>query len=303
MGGVARRNFKMFQKLCGTGAYRNVAIVTTRWDEVDVQIGREREEELVSKPTLFKGVLDGGATYFRYSRTSQSAKKILNHLLDLPPTELLIQTEIVGERKNVPDTLAGLELRKEILKLEEQHKEDMRALQEEMEEAMREHENGAVADLQKELQELRKKMANLSEEKGKLSSTLSLSPALHPPGAIKHASSKAGPSRQPAQPNVPVKSPSSPPSRQPPAQRTGRTGGTPAVRPYTPYSSDEGEDTDPVQTRSESGYDIVSLLMIFLVLLIHFFMSSSAILIILLLFYAIIIYTFMYFVFFCLPIR
>jgi len=61
MGGVSRRNFNMFRKLCGEETLRNVLIVTTMWGIVPVPQAEAREKELASDDLLFKSVIDKGA--------------------------------------------------------------------------------------------------------------------------------------------------------------------------------------------------------------------------------------------------
>jgi len=72
----------MFQKLCGQDAMKNVVIVTTMWDKVAEDEGRRREQELKEKDSLFKPLLDGGATMMHHERTVESATKVINYLLE-----------------------------------------------------------------------------------------------------------------------------------------------------------------------------------------------------------------------------
>ena len=48
VGGIAKRNFNMFRKLCGDETLRNVVIVTNMWGEVSPAQGAARERELAA---------------------------------------------------------------------------------------------------------------------------------------------------------------------------------------------------------------------------------------------------------------
>lgn len=164
---VTKRNFAVFLELCGPDALQDVVIATTRWDELDESLGVKRENELKSKATLFKPAIDGGASLVRCQGTRDSAHAILRDLLrvERPPMELQIQREMVHEGKDISDTAAGLELRREILKLTEENERELRELQDEMEDATREE----VPGLEREFQVLRDKLAQLDMEQKKLS--------------------------------------------------------------------------------------------------------------------------------------
>ncbi|KAJ7785226.1 P-loop containing nucleoside triphosphate hydrolase protein [Mycena maculata] len=126
--GSAARNFNMFQKLCGTDAFVNVAIVTTRWDEEDEDIAKERLEKLKTKLS----VVDGGAQIFRHDRSYTSASDILRNFVGMTPKPLLIQREMADEGKQLSQTSAGQQLEHEILQLLEQHQREMASLLEDM---------------------------------------------------------------------------------------------------------------------------------------------------------------------------
>lgn len=50
MSGSSIRNLDMFKALCGEDAYKHVVLATTMWEQVDLKIGEQRENELKSKP-------------------------------------------------------------------------------------------------------------------------------------------------------------------------------------------------------------------------------------------------------------
>ncbi|THH31507.1 hypothetical protein EUX98_g2680 [Antrodiella citrinella] len=154
MGGVNRRNFNMFRKLCGDETLKNVLLVTTMWSHVDLKTGESREEELRTDEILFKPVLDKGAQLVRHDNTLQSAQAILYRLIQNHPEPLRIQRELVDEKKDIEDTGAGEELARELAAVIRKHREELRAVQEEMNEAI------AAKDMEtkQELEEVRQKL-------------------------------------------------------------------------------------------------------------------------------------------------
>ncbi|KAL4077638.1 hypothetical protein J3A83DRAFT_1639255 [Scleroderma citrinum] len=79
--GTLERDRQVFRKLCAAVLLKNIVIVTTMWDKVSVEEGEQREKELRSSDSLFKSLLDCGATMMRYDGTSKSAADVINHLL------------------------------------------------------------------------------------------------------------------------------------------------------------------------------------------------------------------------------
>ncbi|EMD33878.1 hypothetical protein CERSUDRAFT_76065 [Gelatoporia subvermispora B] len=112
--GIGQENFRMFRKICGSGAMENVAIVTNMWSEVKEEVGLERERELGPKPLFFKDAIDNGARMMRYHDSKKSGRRIIRSLLDTSPRTLQIQQETVDEQKSLPRTEAGTDLQKKL---------------------------------------------------------------------------------------------------------------------------------------------------------------------------------------------
>ena len=154
MSGTPVKNFKMFRKLCGESALRNVVIVTNMWGGVDHQVGERREAELKGKDKFFKPVLEKHAQMTRHEDTIESAQRILRLVLHNHPLPLRIQVELVDEGKELHETSAGEELNQELSAQIRKHKKDMRALEEQMQQAMRDKDE----EIRMELEEETKKM-------------------------------------------------------------------------------------------------------------------------------------------------
>jgi hypothetical protein len=132
MGGISTRNFKMFRQLCGESTLKNVVIVTNMWSEVSQDIGIAREAELASEDLFFKPVLDKGAQMVRHSNTSASAHAIIARIVENHPLSLQIQRELVDQKMDIGKTAAGEELNRELNIQLQKHRNELRALQEEM---------------------------------------------------------------------------------------------------------------------------------------------------------------------------
>ncbi|KAI6030301.1 P-loop containing nucleoside triphosphate hydrolase protein [Pisolithus marmoratus] len=132
MGGAARRNLRMFHKICGQDSLKNVVIVTTMWDKVTPEEGERHEQELRSSKTLFKPLLDGGAVMHRHHGTLTSALKIVDSLLNVQDhTTTQIVQELLYEQKTLEETAAGTEIQSELRAILQKHTADIKKLEEE----------------------------------------------------------------------------------------------------------------------------------------------------------------------------
>ncbi|KAJ3557226.1 hypothetical protein NM688_g1579 [Phlebia brevispora] len=158
--GIAKRNFDMFQKLCGEASLRNVAIVTNMWNEVTPERGADREHQLRTDEILFKPAIVQGAEMFRHDRTLQSAQKIVQYLVNRHPRVLRIQEELVNEKKDVKQTAAGLELDRELAERVKMHERELEKLKRDMEEV--------IAAKDKRIQNLEAEVKRIQNERDRL---------------------------------------------------------------------------------------------------------------------------------------
>jgi hypothetical protein len=68
MGGISKRNLRLFKQLCGDGS-----ITTTFWRGVTKEEGDRRELELRESPNLFQPLINGGAQLARHDKDVTSA--------------------------------------------------------------------------------------------------------------------------------------------------------------------------------------------------------------------------------------
>ena len=128
----------MFRNLCGETSLCGVVIVTTMWSEITQPIGEEREKELATKDVFFKPALDKGARLARHTDTRESAQAIIRSIIDNQPTPITLQIqEELSRGLSISETLAGRELGHELFEQMERHRQEMRGLMSEMQEASR----------------------------------------------------------------------------------------------------------------------------------------------------------------------
>ena len=170
MGGALTKNFRMFRNLCGERALRNVVIVTNMWGGVEPEVGEAREAELKTDDIFFKPALERGAKMARHENTVPSAEAIIRLLINNHPSPLLIQKELVDERKDIAETSAGEELNRELNAQIKVHQEEMRTLTEEMEQATKDKDEETRNELEIETKRMREEVERFEEETRRLAS-------------------------------------------------------------------------------------------------------------------------------------
>ena len=158
MGGIARKNFNMFKKLCGENALKNVVIVTNMWGEVDSQVGNAREAELAREDIFFRPVLQRGSRMVRHDNTVASAERAIRLILENHPLPLRIQEELVNEHKDISETGAGEELNRELNAQIRRHREEIKILGEDMEQAMKDKDEETRRELELEMMRMQKEI-------------------------------------------------------------------------------------------------------------------------------------------------
>ena len=161
VGGTATRNIRMFASLCGPEAMKNVAIVTTRWDELQgdeqLQAAGKTETELLGRH--FKDFTDGQAQVHRHYNTLPSAQAIMSSLLRCPPIgKIQVVAEILSG-KTLPKTGAGLELKEQLVQLMSHYEDELNRLSNEFQAAIQFDNNAheeEIAKMRRELEKVKK---------------------------------------------------------------------------------------------------------------------------------------------------
>ena len=160
--GAARRNLEMFNHLCGDAALNKVIICTTQWGSVILEDGAQREDEIQRRH--WGEMVAKGSQVRRFMGDQNSAWEIMSVFLQRASEHhqklgneiaLQIQDEMAVERKVIPETKAGKELRLRLQEFLELQKVSL-----ELEQKMT---RGAVIDVNK-LAETRKNMDELTAQ-------------------------------------------------------------------------------------------------------------------------------------------
>jgi len=169
-GGISTRNFRMFRKICGEDTLSSVVIATTMWDQVDETIGGRREEELSTKEVFFKAAVDKGARLLRHSNDIQSARSIVNSIVQRhrAPITLQIQDEL-SRGLDISETKAGAELRQEIFEQMERHREEIKGIMLEIQEANRNRDEQSRQELAHEREKIERLILRMQEDSASLS--------------------------------------------------------------------------------------------------------------------------------------
>lgn len=148
VGGISRRTFNVFRKLCGQDSLANVMIVTNMWSNPPTERELEREDELRTHSDFFQPALEKGATLVRREHKNQeSAHAIIRRLLDKQPTVMSFQHELVDEKRELSETGAGQEVAHELIMAAERHKAEMQSLKADMEAALNERDEQTQKEL------------------------------------------------------------------------------------------------------------------------------------------------------------
>ena len=178
MGGASNRNLRIFRKICGEDALKNVVVVTTRWEDIqekDIEAMRRREDDLMkTKGDFFEPLIAAGARFLRHDNTFESARKIMDLILPNDPIALKIQVDMKNGVK-LEDTAAGSELTAEmgseliveVNKLKVKHSSEMELLQKEMQQAIVDNDEKSRKELEEEQvkQEQEKKKWEAAKQK------------------------------------------------------------------------------------------------------------------------------------------
>jgi hypothetical protein len=150
--GSALKNLSMFKKLCGDDFYPQTVLATTMWENLQgVAVGAGREQELLDRREWWGHMKQRGSTIFRHHDTRDSAIAIVDYIVGLRKKGALdIQKEMVDQHKNLDQTLAGQETQKELIEANKRHEREIRQLEEQKNDALRDKDLELVEILREE---------------------------------------------------------------------------------------------------------------------------------------------------------
>jgi len=168
VGHATMRNIKMFQALCGDNGLGSVVLATTRWDMVDHETGRRREQELCERPQMWKRMIDHGSKVFRQDRYQESALGIIQYLINKKRRVHVRLQEEMAHGASLDETGAGKEVQAEIDKLKKKYEKELTDLRREMDEAIRRNNLERQEEIDNLKAELEVKQREMVENERKL---------------------------------------------------------------------------------------------------------------------------------------
>jgi hypothetical protein len=172
MGGTALRNNRMFRKLVGADALKNVILATTFWEGIPPQVGVQREKELCSNPDFWGGMLERGAKMVKLTKTRESGLALLEQI-SANETVVLDDESVLREQREALEAIQKkMEEEKEAAKLkmereaEHARREAARKLAHEKRELQRQREKEEKAQKDEEIRlEMEQVQARIRYEK------------------------------------------------------------------------------------------------------------------------------------------
>lgn len=115
MAGSPLRLLEIFKNLCGTHALVNVILVTSMWDDVSEEDGTIRETELCNK--YWKTMIAAGSRTARFLNSHESGNDIISRIELGSRLPVLLQKELVDEKKTLAETAAAASLVKWLVEI------------------------------------------------------------------------------------------------------------------------------------------------------------------------------------------
>jgi hypothetical protein len=159
--GSERRRTRLFEKVCGPDAYKNIVIGTTMWNCVEnEQTGQARMTERMRETSFWGAMVDQGAQVIRHDDTPQSAQNIIKMLINKQCVPLQMQKELEQNRGRIGDTSAGRQLDADLGEMSAKLKRQLEELKENLIQNAAEKE-----ELRKQLEDTRREREQLQESK------------------------------------------------------------------------------------------------------------------------------------------
>jgi len=169
MDGSSIKYVKMFQRLCGPDALKNVLLTTTHWSNVDLAQGESREKEL-RDGDFWGGLITAGASVVRFAGTRVSGLELIDKLMGNKPRSLRVQDELKDEGVDFAQTGVGKFLSDELILLQKEYQKDLEDVRSELRKAVKERDDLLKEILEDELARSRRKLEKVAAEKERLAS-------------------------------------------------------------------------------------------------------------------------------------
>ena len=144
---------------------KNVAIVTTRWDEVHSKQWQAAEKTETQLNDYFKDFIDNGARLHRHYNTPESAKKLVSSILEFTAIDKIQIVEEMQSRKTLFQTTAGRELASQLAQLEADHEQQIEGLGDQLSVASGLEDKAYYDELNKLRKDLRWRLDKVAEDR------------------------------------------------------------------------------------------------------------------------------------------
>ena len=166
MAGSRMKDLRFLKKLCKLGSFSSVALVSTMWDAVNLEVAVKREAQLIFHPDFWGFLRKQGSRHYRHSGTPESAFQIIIAVTRTDTKNILqIQRELVNEHKSLAETSAGGGFETELEIAKKKHEEVIRVLQAEMNQAIAENDETTTSFIYKEVRDYEEKINNLEKDR------------------------------------------------------------------------------------------------------------------------------------------
>ncbi|KAF8595026.1 P-loop containing nucleoside triphosphate hydrolase protein [Ceratobasidium sp. AG-I] len=162
--GAAMRHFRSFQNICGRHAMKNVIIVTNMWEQVDLETGSAREDELRFSPKLFKPAMDDGARMMRHYNKVESSRELVGQLLGREAVGLQLQEELMVQRVALSQTVVARGMNEQLVTQHEKQQQELNKVARDLKEATRRGDEETVEELKVEELDLTQAVRDTSRQ-------------------------------------------------------------------------------------------------------------------------------------------
>ena len=159
--GSSMKTLKIFTKICGVDALKNVVLATTRWDEVVEAVGADREQQL--RTNFWAYMLSKGSIMTRFHGDRPSAIGMVSQLLSKRSIVLDIQREMVDEGKPLNQTTAGAMVNDEAGSKKAEYEQGLRDL-DDLRRTLRENDRAMRNQVQKDWAEEKARLQKATED-------------------------------------------------------------------------------------------------------------------------------------------
>ena len=167
MDGTSIQYVRMFQRLCGQDALKNVLLTTTQWSGFNQEQEERREKEL-QDGDFWGELITAGASVARFMGDERSGLGLIDKLMGNEPKPICVQKELVDRGIEMPQTSAGKFMEAELTRVLERYQKDLEDLKRDLRKAITEKDDLFKEVLATERANSQRKLQKARDEKQRL---------------------------------------------------------------------------------------------------------------------------------------